>query len=89
MADNIIPFNNNKSKKQRKGQTMSTEDYIDALNTVEQLTEEVRPHQLETVRGLLHEMRFCACFNEKFREETSNELQELIDNLYAETQATD
>ena len=83
MASNILPFKRNKRPRKH---IMSVADYIDALDTVELLTEEVRPHQLETVQALLHEMRFCAVFNGKFREETSAQLQELIDNLYEESQ---
>jgi len=53
------------------------------------LVEEVRPERLEKVQGILHEMRLNAQFNAKFRESTRDQLQNLIDELYAETQADD
>ena len=60
---------------------MSSKEYIDALNTIERLVEEKQPRLLGTVRPLLIEMRFCARFNLKFREETSTALRELVRNL--------
>ena len=68
---NVIPFK----------QCMSPKEYIDALNTVERLVEEKQPRLLTTVRPLLIEMRFCAKFSLKFREETSTALRELVKNL--------
>ena len=65
---------------------MSAEEYIDVLDTIEILVEEARPDRLADVQGILHEMRWNAYFNAKFREHTRDHLQELVDSLYAETQ---
>ena len=73
----------------RRKQSMSAEEFIDICDTIEILVEEVRPERLEKVQGILHEMRWNAQFNVKFRESTRDQLQNLIDELYAETQADD
>jgi hypothetical protein len=65
---------------------MSAEEFIGALDTVEALVGEVQPDRLETVIPILHEMRFCAWWNAQFRKETSEQLQELLEELYAKTQ---
>jgi len=73
----------------RRKQSMSAEEFIDICDTIEILVEEVRPERLEKVQGILHEMRWNAQFNAKFRESTRDQLQNLVDELYAETQADD
>ena len=72
--------------RKKKREPMSVEDYLDSLYMVEQLVAEARPQRLESARSVLNEMRFVAMFNHKFREQTSEQLQDLIDELYAETQ---
>jgi len=75
----IIRFN-------RKEPPLSADEYIEMLNSIEILVEEVRPHLLAGVQAILNEMKFCAYFNEKFRRDTSDALREVADNLYAEAQ---
>ena len=65
---------------------MTSEDYIDAVDTIEMLIEETHPDCLEVVRKILAEMRFNAAFNPQFRELTRDQLEELVDELYAEAQ---
>lgn len=73
-------------KKARVKKTMSIEEYVDALEAVELLVEETRPHCLDAARRVITEIKFCAAFNPGFREETRNVLHEIIDELYAEAQ---
>jgi len=65
---------------------LSVDDYHDMLNAVETLIEEARPAQLNGARLVLDEMRFCAYFCPHFREATRDQITELIDELYAESQ---
>lgn len=66
---------------------MSREEYIDALEAVEILIQETRPTRWSVAKPIIHEMKLAAYFNAKFRETTRDELQDLIDELYVESQA--
>jgi hypothetical protein len=78
----VIPF----PRKSRRKIPMSIEEYIDALDTVEHLAGELWPDRLKKVHSIIAEMKLCAHFNMKFREETRDDLLELVDNLYAKSQ---
>jgi hypothetical protein len=77
----IIPF-----PKSRKKRPMITAEYLEVLDTLEALVEDVYLDKLEEVRKILVEMRFSAHFNQKFREQTIDQLYEMIRNLYAKSQ---
>ena len=65
---------------------MSLAEYIEAIDTVEQLVDELELPNRQAIREMLDEMRFGAHFNHRFREDTRDDLLELIDVLYARTQ---
>jgi hypothetical protein len=76
----VIPFP--KKPRPRKKQSVTFEDYKDTLKCIEQLVEETNPKQLEEVHGILEELEFGAYFSAQLRDETIEQLQELIDSLY-------
>ena len=79
----IIKFTNTKKKRP----PMSAEEYLDILNAIEQLTEELYPSEkVKEVQELLHEMRWNGQFNSKFREETRDEAEKLLGSLYIDSQ---
>jgi hypothetical protein len=78
------------SIKTRK-RVMLLADYLERLDVLEKYVNEVRPYRskedqkrLKASHGIIQEMRFCAYFNPFFREDTADELDELLDNLYVE-----
>jgi len=68
---------------------MTTADYLEALDTIEALVEVVYLDRLEDVRKIILEIRFNAHFNQQFREETIEQLDGLIQDLYEKSQRED
>jgi hypothetical protein len=65
---------------------ISTANYLEMVDSVESLIDEVRPDRLERARGTLALIRWNANFNPQFREDTKGEMQRILQELYAEAQ---
>jgi hypothetical protein len=65
---------------------ISSATYLEMVDIVESLIEEVRPDRLVSARGTLALIRWNAHFNPHFREDTKNEMQRIMQDLYAEAQ---
>jgi hypothetical protein len=62
---------------------------MDLLELAERFIEDLRPLRknqkfLDDAIKTIREMKFVACFNHQFRQETYSELQEFVDDLYVE-----
>jgi hypothetical protein len=72
---------------------VSRQMYTETIECVEQFIKALRPlrknqKNLDDALKIIVEMKFVACFNYKFRQETYHELEKLSDELYIEL-ATD
>jgi hypothetical protein len=70
----------------KQDEPISTATYIEMADTIESLIAEARPDRLEGAVQILHQIRWNASFNPFFREGTKTELEQIMLELYAETQ---
>jgi hypothetical protein len=66
---------------------ISQPEFIDLLETMERYIEHLRAKRegdFDESLEIIKEMKFCGTFNFKFRQETYPQLEELLDEIYAE-----
>ena len=61
-------------------------EFFDMVDAVENTLAELKIVDVSTAMKILQEMRFCACFDNKFRTDIYPELEELFYDLYARSQ---
>ena len=75
---------NIKTRKPVFTKTLVTRDeFFDMADAVKDTLAELRNIDISTAVKILNEMKFCACFDYKFRQDIYPELEELFYDLYA------
>jgi hypothetical protein len=64
--------------KTRKPMPVTRDQFFDLTDAVKEVVKELPNVDIKVITDLLTEMKFCACFNENFRQKTFSELEELF-----------
>jgi len=61
---------------------VTREEFLELVDATKDIVSELRNVDKKVITDLLTEMKFCACFNEKFRNRTYEDLEDLFYDLY-------